>query len=237
MPQSFGNPGGKPRPPGRQPPGGSPLRGSNFQNRQPSFRQSNEEDEVNVPSIAPVGSTRGAQSQQQETEIQKIEPGKRVVALIFDCVACYMVGLVLTVIPFLAHFVTLSTTWILMLLVKDWLFDGRGIGKNAMGLQVIDIHTGRPCSLKQSIIRNFVILAPFAVLQVISVLLAIVPIGWLSAAVKNIINAVGMVYVGGVLPYECYRAYTRDDSRRLGDELAGTALVESSMDFSNPFSK
>ncbi len=143
----------------------------------------------------------------------------------------------LTVIPFLVHFVSLSTTWVLLLLVKDYFFEGRGIGKNAMGLQVVDVATGEPCSLRQSIIRNMVILAPFAVLQVISLLLIFIPVGWLDAAVKNLINILGMVYVAVVLPYECYRAYARDDSQRVGDELAGTAVIESSMDFSNPFSK
>jgi uncharacterized RDD family membrane protein YckC len=235
----FGSPGRKPgRPSGGQPSGASPLRG-NYANKQPSFRES-EEEETGLASITPKTSAQRMRSG-QAVELVKIEPSKRLVALIFDCLACYVLGLVLSIVPFLMRFLTIGTTWILLLLVKDFFFDGRGIGKNIMGLQVVDVATGKPCSLKQSVMRNIVLVAPFAVLQVVSLILDVTQhffsVAWLSATLKDVINWVGMIYVAVVLPMECYRAYNRDDSQRIGDQLAGTAVIESSMDFSNPFSK
>ncbi len=168
---------------------------------------------------------------------QRIEPNKRVVALIIDCLAFYIAGMMVMVAFLIVHIPGSNTTWLLLLLVRDYLFEGRGIGKNLMGLQVVDAKSGRPCSLKQSVLRNIIILAPIAVLQVISVILAFLPIPWLTETVKNLVNVVGMVYLATVLPIECYRAYSRDDSLRLGDVWAGTAVIEAPMDFSRPFQK
>lgn len=180
-------------------------------------------------------------TEETDSQSEHIEPQKRIIALIIDSLACYMAGMLLSIVPFLMHFITLTTTWFLFLLIRDWLFEGRGVGKNLMGLQVIDVKTGNPCSLKQSVLRNIIILAPFAALQVISVILAFTASFMSNAVVietvKGLFNVVGMVYMAVVLPVECYRAYTRDDSRRLGDVWAGTAIIESHMDFSNPFSK
>jgi len=235
---SFGNRGRKPDRPGDK--GKPPLRGPGFQNinQSPHLKADNdEEEETNLSPRASSSSLSRAEESEEAAASGKIEPGRRCVAFIFDCIACYFLGLVLTVIPFLVHFVTLSTTWALLLLVRDWFFEGRGIGKNLMGLQVIDASTGRGCSLKQSVLRNIVILGPFAALQIISVVLQFVPFAWVTEAVKGTINAVGMVYLAVMLPIECYRAYSRDDGLRFGDQLAGTTIVESAMDFSNPFSK
>lgn len=245
MSQSFGN---RPeRPSGRKGPGGPSPYGDGLRNDAAQHYSELDEEEApqgvaNRLPRKPGGTNRRAPEDTdpvgEEVEGEpRVEPGKRLVALIFDSLACYMVGMVLTVLPFVVHFVTLSSAWILLLLVKDFPFEGRGVGKNLMGLQVVDAKTGKPCTLKQSVLRNIIILAPFAVLQVISVILSFVPVPWLTEAVKGLVNAVGMVYVAVVLPVECYRVFTRDDGVRFGDQFAGTTIVESPMDFSNPFSK
>jgi len=238
---SFGNRGRPPDRPGDK--GKQPLRGSAWQsaNQPPQLKNDDiEQEETGVTNWSQRGSADNVARQDKppdDESLGKIEIGRRCGALIFDCIACYGIGLVLQVIPFLVHFVTLSMTWALLLLVRDWFFEGRGIGKNLMGMQVIDVQTGAPCSLKQSVMRNIVILGPFALLQVISIVLPLVPIAWVTEGIKGAINAAGMVYLAVMLPVECYRVYSREDGLRFGDQFAGTTIVDSSMDFSNPFSK
>jgi hypothetical protein len=164
----------------------------------------------------------------------RIDLGKRVVALIIDFAAIYLAGAVIALIPFVSIFLPLQLTMALLWLARDYFFQGRGVGKNLMGLRVVDVATGQPCSLLQSFQRNIVIMAPFVVVQAIDLVLRFVPIAWLNQAVVNIVQIVGMIYCIVVIPVEAYRAYSRDDGLRFGDELAGTALVEAPMDFSTP---
>ncbi len=160
--------------------------------------------------------------------------GKRAVALIIDFAACYLIGAVVALIPLINTFMPLQMTMVLMILTRDYFFEGRGIGKNLMGLKVIDAATGEPCSLMQSLQRNIIVIAPFVVGQIFDLVLRFVPIPWLNQAVVNLIQIVGMVYCVIVIPLETYRAYSRQDGLRIGDEIAGTAMVEAPMDFSTP---
>lgn len=251
MSQSFGNRGRKPiRPPGGNPGGARRFTNESYQQQpEPDLDVFDEVEEVEVeqptlrsprkPGAGSAGRRVSSQDSQDavESQFEHIDPTKRIIALIIDSLACYMAGMILCIMPFIVHFITLTTTWILFLLVKDFLFAGRGIGKNLMGIQVVDAKTGNPCSLRQSVLRNIIILAPFAALQVISVILTFIPNFVVIETVKGLFNVVGMVYMAVVLPVECYRAYTREDSRRLGDVFAGTCIIESHMDFSNPFAK
>lgn len=234
MNEPFGSPGQKPGSPGEapsDPPGhlkdkaqdtddsGTPL--MNF------MRKSREPDEGNV------------QDQDKRelvsVELKYIDPRKRVVALVFDFIACYLAGVVLVMLPFVGRFISLRTSVLLLFLGRDYLFQGRGIGKNLMGLQVVDIYTGAPCSLTQSIIRNIVLVAPIVVLEIMSAALSFVQIDWIFEVIVKILNIIGMIYVAIVLPTECYRAYSRKDSLRKGDEIAKTAVVEAPMDFGTIF--
>lgn len=164
----------------------------------------------------------------------KIDPGKRFVAAIVDIIAAYIVALIVSMIPFVKTFFDQFLTIALFLTVRDFLFQGRGIGKNMMGLQVVDIKTGQPISLPQTIKRNGIIFAPVIVLKIVSVILHILPIPFVSSAIGNVIELAGTVYLTIVIPYEAYRVYARTDGRRWGDQFAGTTIVESRMDFSNP---
>lgn len=181
------------------------------------------------------GAPREPQQQpprQAGIEPDRIEIGKRLVALIIDFFACYLVGAAVALVPFLNTFLPLPTVMILVFLCRDFLFEGRGVGKNLMGIQVVDISSGQPCSLLQSVQRNIVLVAPYVVLTLFDSVLRFVPIPWINETVRNIINLVGMVYCAVVIPIEGYRVYNRQDGLRIGDDIAGTALVEAPMDFS-----
>lgn len=177
-----------------------------------------------------------ATSGDREAQVKpvRIELGKRAVALIIDFAAVYIIGAFVALVPFLSWFLPLQLTMALLWLSRDYFFEGRGLGKNLMGLQVVDVVSGLPCSLAQSFQRNIVLLAPLVVVQVIDLLLRFVPIPWLNQAVVNLVTVVGMIYCAVVIPLEAYRAYSRADGLRIGDEIAGTALIEAAMDFSKP---
>ncbi len=166
-------------------------------------------------------------------EPRRIDLGKRGVALVLDVATAYFVSVIISMIPFINGFLPVYATMVAFLVVRDFLFEGRGIGKNLMGLQVVDMATGRPPDLLQSIQRNIILVAPFVAMGVITVSARFIPIGWLGQAATNLVNLIGMIYCGFVIPLEAYRAYSRADGMRIGDEIAGTTIIESNMDFSN----
>lgn len=170
-------------------------------------------------------------------DAKKPDPNKRIVALLFDFAAAYLVGVIVAMIPFVNRFIPLQIVLVAVLLSRDFLLGGRGIGKNLMGLRVVDSSTGEPPTIIQSVLRNVILMAPFVVLQTVPLLLKFSPFTWFNEAVMSLINIVGMIYVAIVLPLESYRAYSREDGLRIGDELAGTTIVDSTMDFSNPFNR
>lgn len=169
----------------------------------------------------------------------RVDFGKRLVAMIIDVGAAYLASSAVNLIPFFGTFVTANLVMVLALLTRDYFFEGRGIGKNLMGLQVVDVKTGMPCSIAQAIKRNLILFGPLLVLFCVAfamqILNAILHMPWIiNESVYQVINAVGTVYTLAVIPYEAYRVYSRADGRRFGDQFAGTAIVEAPMDFSTP---
>lgn len=234
MTKSFGNPGRKPSRPVNR--GNKPDRTA-----APGFGQEPPQ-ELQTNNPAAWANRNSAPNSQQEgeedfVEGKKPDPNKRIVALLFDFAAAYLVGVIIAMIPFVNRFIPLQIVLVAVLLSRDHLFGGRGFGKNLMGLRVVDAHSGDTPTIVQSILRNIVLMAPFVVLQTIPLLLKFSPFGWFNEAVMSLINIVGMLYVAIVLPLESYRAYSREDGLRFGDELAGTTIVDSTMDFSNPFNR
>ncbi len=137
-------------------------------------------------------------------------------------------------VPFVNRFVSLDLVFMLLFLVRDFPFEGRGIGKNAMGLRVVDRATGKAPSLWQCFQRNIILIAPYAISQLIASVARLIRLGFIDTFLTWVVNIIGMVYVVIVLPLEAYRAYGRADGMRLGDQIAGTEIVESNMDFSKP---
>lgn len=237
MTKSFGTPGRKPRPSNR---GNKPDRAV------PGFGQDpNQLPQAAQQSSVPAWANRNAPidpQQQADEDVEFVEgkkpdPNKRIVALLFDFAAAYMVGVIVAMIPFVNRVIPLQIVMVAVLLGRDFLFGGRGIGKNLMGLRVVDARTGESPTVLQSVLRNIILMAPFVVLQTVPLLLKFSPFTWINEAVMSLINIVGMIYVAIVLPLESYRAYSREDGLRIGDELAGTTIVDSTMDFSNPFNR
>lgn len=179
----------------------------------------------------------------EESQIQpvRVDFGKRLVAIIIDIFSAYLIGLVIGMIPFVNDVISLPLAITTFLLIRDYLFEGRGIGKNLMGLQVVDVRNGHPCSLLQSIRRNIILFGPLLVLYIVLAVMRLVgmfmPAGTIPVianAISQIINTICTVYTLIVLPYEGYRVYNRSDGRRLGDQFASTSVVEAPMDFSTP---
>jgi len=91
------------------------------------------------------------------------------------------------------------------LLISDGLFDGRSIGKMLIGLRVVSANGNEPCSMRESIMRN----SPLGA----GLLLYKLPwIGWIFLV---FISAVEFLILLG-----------SKNSMRLGDELAGTMVIE-----------
>ncbi len=176
---------------------------------------------------------QGNQPAPEANATPQIDSGRRVVALVIDVAASYLLGIVLSLVPFISQFLPSQAVMITFLLVRDALFEGRGIGKNLMGLRVVDAATGRSPTILQSVQRNLIFFAPYVVLYMMGIVLRFVPIPWLNQGILDIVNLVGMVYVAIVIPIEGWRVWHSEDGQRIGDEIAGTKLVESNMDFSN----
>ncbi|MCC7527827.1 MAG: RDD family protein [Candidatus Melainabacteria bacterium] len=251
--KSFGNRAGGPeKQPGK--PVGKPPQGQRAYNRA-YLNEDYQQDDNQYPAQLPnqqgmQGHEQWQDSEGEEAPAVRIEPGKRAGALLIDFVCAYFIGVMISVpvtfIPFMNQFFDPKLIMPVIVLFKDALFNGRGFGKNLMGLQVVDARTGRPCTTAQSFKRNIILVAPYIALLLVQIILNLLqlvnlPVPWWQQAHKmvhdsitGLINIVGMIYVAVVLPMECYRAWRRPDSLRKGDEFAGTMVVDSAMDFSNP---
>ena len=187
----------------------------------------------------------GRYSEETETTVkaERVDFGKRLVAIIIDMFAAYLIAQVFGLIPLLNVLVPTYLVLVLILIVRDYFFEGRGLGKNLMGLQVVDVMTGQPCGFVQSVKRNIILLGPLVLLYIITLILQTVNtffhqyidvVGQVLGAVLQVVNGICSIYVIVVVPYEAYRVYSRADGRRFGDQFAGTAVIEAPMDFNKP---
>ncbi len=95
------------------------------------------------------------------------------------------------------------------LLVADGFAGGRSVGKRLIGLQTILPDTRESAGFRESIIRNI----PFAAAQLVFAIPYVGPyVGWLTAAL--------------ILAFEAILIIGNEQGRRLGDELAGTQVVD-----------
>ena len=92
--------------------------------------------------------------------------------------------------------------------VSDSLYDGQSVGKRIMGFSVISLEDGKPCSLKQSIIRNLPIMIPMA--------FAVIPLwGWIFCSILAV----------PLMLLEVYLLFKLDSGHRLGDVMADTSVI------------
>ena len=92
------------------------------------------------------------------------------------------------------------------LLICDGLFSGQSLGKKLIGLKVISLDTKKPCTLRESILRN----SPLAV-------------GYLFYKILWI----GWIFVAITAAFEFIMLLGSKNKMRLGDELAKTVVIES----------
>ncbi len=187
-----------------------------------------------------VGQTRSEETQEQAVPLtEQVDIKVRGIALMLDVMGAFVCSLVVMpifllinrIIPFLGGLVSPTLLMILVWLVRDHLFEGHGIGKNLMKLQVVDATTGAPPSWFQSIKRNILFLIP---LLVPPLLIEVLKHLSLPPDVTNIVvgtvNVVSSLYVVALIPAECWFAFS--SGRRIGDKLANTKVIQSSSDFS-----
>lgn len=94
---------------------------------------------------------------------------------------------------------------ILYLLISDGVFKGKSIGKKLMRIRVINYETGKPGDFRDSVVRN--------ILLATSLFLLKIPIiGWLLVLSVYVLEF--LIIIGD------------NESKRLGDYLAKTAVIE-----------
>jgi uncharacterized RDD family membrane protein YckC len=91
------------------------------------------------------------------------------------------------------------------ILIADGFAGGRSIGKRLIGLQTVLPDRREAIGFRESIIRNL----PFAVAQLA---FAIPYVGWLLAA--------------AIIAFEAVLVFGNEQGRRLGDEVAGTQVLD-----------
>lgn len=97
--------------------------------------------------------------------------------------------------------------------VADSLQNGQSVGKKLMGFAVISLEDGKPCTVRQSFIRNLPLLVP--------IVLAIIPIwGWL----------IGFILGLPLIVIELYFLFKLDSGKRLGDVMADTSVMANDAD-------
>ena len=91
------------------------------------------------------------------------------------------------------------------LLIGDGLFDGRSLGKKLVGLRVVSSNSFKPCTFRDSILRNSVFGIGFLFYKIL----------WL-----------GWIFVAIVSAFEFVILLGSKNQMRLGDELAKTIVIE-----------
>lgn len=92
--------------------------------------------------------------------------------------------------------------------VADSLYGGQSVGKKLIGFSVISLEDGKPCTVKQSVIRNLPILIPmgFAIIPPWGILVFI-------------------ILIVPLLLLEVYLLFKLDTGHRLGDVMADTTVI------------
>lgn len=111
-----------------------------------------------------------------------------------------LIAAVMEVVPRAGYFAGLT-----YLLLSDGFFDGRSIGKKLIRTRVVAGGDRTPCTFKESILRNSPLAAGY-------VFFAVPFIGWLLMLLPVAVEFVLLLGSRDVL--------------RLGDEIAGTTVIE-----------
>lgn len=135
------------------------------------------------------------------------DPLARWVAKFTDVLLAAAIDQLLPVVGFFA-----AVTYVMF---ADGIQPGGSIGKRVLGLAVRG-PAGRACGVRDSLLRNGVLAAPFAVWLLLQ------PAGWLAGTLAWIV-LIGAFGLEGIL------LVGNPQGQRLGDELAGTRVISVSV--------
>ena len=94
--------------------------------------------------------------------------------------------------------------------LSDSLQNGQSVGKKYMGIRVVSLEDGTPCSMYQSIVRNLPLIVPM--------IFSIIPFwGWIFTL------GLGIPFWG----LEIYLLYNLNSGNRFGDVMADTTVIAS----------
>lgn len=142
---------------------------------------------------------------------EKIFLHKSIRALKFSRILAKVIDIFVVLLLILPFYPLGVLMGLLYLALSDSLQYGQSVGKKTFGFKVVDLETGEPCSVRQSIVRNMPFLVP--------VFFSIFPFwGWV------ITFLVGVPL--GIL--ELYFIISLDSGQRVGDVMADTTVVASS---------
>jgi uncharacterized RDD family membrane protein YckC len=122
----------------------------------------------------------------------------RTVAKILDFI---IIAAAVEIVPKAGFFAGLA-----YLLLGDGLFDGRSLGKKLIGLRVVSAETYKPCTFRDSILRNSTFGVGFIFYKILW-------FGWIFVMVVSIFEFI--ILLGS------------KEKMRVGDEIAKTVVVDS----------
>ncbi len=124
----------------------------------------------------------------------------RLIAKVIDLIVVFSLGMVNYPLGIFAGILYLS--------IADSLGLGQSFGKKFMGFRVKSLIDGAPCSLKQSVVRNFPLTLPMVFF--------FLPVwGWILGGILIIL----------LFGFELYLLYSLDSGHRLGDVMADTSVM------------
>lgn len=122
----------------------------------------------------------------------------RTVAKILDFI---IIAAAVEIVPKAGFFAGLA-----YLLIGDGLFDGRSLGKKLIGLKVVSADTQKPCTFRDSILRNSILGVGFLFYNIL----------WF-----------GWIFLVIVAVFEFIILLGSKNDMRLGDEIAKTIVIDS----------
>jgi uncharacterized RDD family membrane protein YckC len=122
----------------------------------------------------------------------------RTVARILDFI---IIAAAVEIVPKAGFFAGLA-----YLLIGDGLFDGRSLGKKLIGLKVVSADTYKPCTFRDSILRNSTLGVGFLFYKILL-------FGWIFMVIVSV--------------FEFILLLGSKDEMRLGDEIAKTIVIDS----------
>ncbi len=121
----------------------------------------------------------------------------RVAAKILDFI---LIAAVMEIVPRAGFYAGLA-----YILLGDGFFDGRSLGKKLIKIKVVSAKTNSPCTFRDSILRNSTFAAGY--------IFWLIP--WIGWIVLFLVSVLEFTLVLG-----------SKDNMRLGDEIAGTFVIE-----------